>query len=316
MISNSALNNFRPSDILEARLSSVIMNLNVAILVEDENRKVLLVNQIFIDMFQIPATVEQMIGVDCSNAAEQSMELFMEPDLFVYKINDILLKKIQTNDEQVIMRNGMVLLRDYTPMFLNNTYLGHMWSYRDITRLVRQQQIIEQQTKDLLKLVNIDYLTSAYNRRYLIEYLKNYNFHTAGLSLGLLMIDIDDFKKINDTYGHANGDLVIKNLVELASSEALGCDFIARYGGEEFVFLAHGLDEKGLLNFAQHLCKTIESQASPYKYTVSIGVSLLPNTFRIKPKWIDQLLDIADINLYKAKMNGKNQAIMEVFNEI
>ena len=210
------------------------------------------------------------------------------------------------------MRNGMVLLRDYTPMFLNNTYLGHMWSYRDITRLVRQQQIIEQQTKDLLKLVNIDYLTSAYNRRYLIEYLKNYNFHTAGLSLGLLMIDIDDFKKINDTYGHANGDLVIKNLVELASSEALGCDFIARYGGEEFVFLAHGLDEKGLLNFAQHLCKTIELQASPYKYTISIGVSFLPNTFRIKPKWIDQLLDIADINLYKAKMNGKNQAIMEV----
>ena len=95
MISNSALNNFRHSDILEVRLSSVIMNLNVAILVEDENRKVLLVNQIFIDMFQIPATVEQMIGVDCSNAAEQSMELFMEPDLFVYKINDILLKKFR-----------------------------------------------------------------------------------------------------------------------------------------------------------------------------------------------------------------------------
>lgn len=125
----------------QTRLSTLITNLQKGVLVEDENRKIILVNQLFCDLFEIPAPAESLIGVDCSQSAEESKHLFKNPEEFVQQINDLLAKqKIRVNEE-LHMVNGRILERDYIPIFLEGQYRGHLWKYADVTEqfLAREQ---------------------------------------------------------------------------------------------------------------------------------------------------------------------------------
>ncbi len=125
----------------QTRLSTLITNLQKGVLVEDENRKIILVNQLFCDLFEIPAPAESLIGVDCSQLAEESKHLFKNTEEFVQQINDLLDKqKIRVNEE-LHMVNGRILERDYIPIFLEGQYRGHLWKYADVTEqfLAREQ---------------------------------------------------------------------------------------------------------------------------------------------------------------------------------
>ena len=117
----------------ELRLRQLITNLQAGVLVEDENRKIVLTNQFFCDLFGIPVPADQMKGADCSNAAEESKHLFSEPEQFVKRLNEILKKREMVIAEELLMQNGRVVERDYVPLFLEDEYLGHFWQYRDLT---------------------------------------------------------------------------------------------------------------------------------------------------------------------------------------
>jgi PAS domain-containing protein len=130
--------------VTNTRLSALIQNLNSAILVENENRQIALTNQLFCTLFKISAPPEDLIGVDCSNAAEQSKLFFKEPDIFVLRINEILYKKEIVLNEEVYMLDGKVLERDFIPITFQNEYQGHLWQYRDITsRKLNEKELIE-----------------------------------------------------------------------------------------------------------------------------------------------------------------------------
>lgn len=128
---------------IEARLSSLISNLNTAILVEDENRKILLANQRFCDLFSIPVPPEDMVGMDCSGSAEQSMYLFKNPDSFIIRIEELLTKKEKRIGDILHLKDGRILKRDFIPVFLKESYLGHLWTYEDITSMVEINNKIE-----------------------------------------------------------------------------------------------------------------------------------------------------------------------------
>ncbi len=115
------------------RLANLIGTLQAGILVEDEYRKIVLTNNSFCNLFEIPAAPENLTGLDCSNAAEQSKELFADPEKFVQRISELLKLRQIVSNEEVIMKNGKTLSRDYVPIFVDNNYRGHMWLYRDIT---------------------------------------------------------------------------------------------------------------------------------------------------------------------------------------
>lgn len=117
----------------EERLRILISSLKTGLLFEDENRKIVLTNAKFCDMFEIQAKPEQLVGADCSNAASQSMHLFENPNEFVNRINHILEKKETVISDELIMVNGKILERDFIPLFNQNNYLGHLWNYRDVT---------------------------------------------------------------------------------------------------------------------------------------------------------------------------------------
>ena len=127
----------------ENRLSSLLLNLESGVLLEDENRKIILTNKKFCEFFQIPVNPETLKGQDCTKAAEQSKNLFKKPDDFVNNINALLKDKKQVLGEELIMQNGTILERDFIPIILENEYKGHLWTYRDVTLQKRYNQIIE-----------------------------------------------------------------------------------------------------------------------------------------------------------------------------
>ena len=114
-------------------LTNLIINLEEGILLEDADRKIILTNQLFCDMFAIPAPPEALVGADCHDSAEQSKHLFKSPGKFISDLKIILAnKKTILNDELELM-DGRFFERDYIPTYLNNAYSGHLWKYRDIT---------------------------------------------------------------------------------------------------------------------------------------------------------------------------------------
>ena len=160
--------------------------------------------------------------------------------------------------------------------------------------------------KEIEKLASIDKLTGIYNRRLLDEFLeiemevaKRYKE-----DLSIILLDIDYFKKINDTFGHDKGDLVIKKISSLIQKNIRNTDICARWGGEEFLILASNSDLSGAVKLANNLKDLIENSDFEInnKVTVSIGVSSM-NKYLAQ----ESLLKLVDNALYKAKEKGRNR---------
>ncbi|NTV49581.1 MAG: GGDEF domain-containing protein [Geobacteraceae bacterium] len=156
-----------------------------------------------------------------------------------------------------------------------------------------------------------DPLLGIFNRRYLDRRLEEEVLRAKRhkLQLSLLMVDIDNFKMVNDTWGHQIGDLVLKHLTQLLVETLRHTDIIARFGGEEFVVLLPHTPESEALKLAEKLRIAVEKtplhQIPELSMTVSIGSScLLPNGDNAY-----SLLERADKAMYWAKREGRNQAV-------
>lgn len=115
------------------RLSAVVENLVAGVLVEDADRHIVVVNERFVELFQIPAPPAALVGADCREAAEQSKHLFADPDFFLESTIACLQNRVEVAAFELSMADGRVLERDYIPVFVGDHYDGHIWIYRDIT---------------------------------------------------------------------------------------------------------------------------------------------------------------------------------------
>lgn len=127
----------------ESRVSSLVLNLQTGILLEDQNRHIVLCNKMFCDLFQIPVNPDSLIGTDCSNAAEETKAMFKDPEAFVKRIAYILEKRKMVLSEKVELADGRVFERDYMPIFVFDEYKGHLWKYTDIS----DKEAVDQQLK-------------------------------------------------------------------------------------------------------------------------------------------------------------------------
>jgi PAS domain S-box-containing protein len=123
-----------------ALLSNLIINLKEGVLLEDSNRFIVLTNQLFCDMFGIPAPPEILIGADCSDSAEQSKGLFKNPEKFISDINIILANRKAIFSDELELVDGRVFERDYIPTYIDNVYNGQLWKYRDVTENKRAEE--------------------------------------------------------------------------------------------------------------------------------------------------------------------------------
>ena len=178
--------------------------------------------------------------------------------------------------------------------------------------LRRKNRLLQEANAKLAKLSITDSLTGLYNRRYLEEAMGT-EFAKAKrwlAPLSCLMCDIDHFKKINDKYGHAVGDVVLEKLGEVLQAGVRRGDIVARYGGEEFVILISNTDCNGAVLLAEQLRASVEELAfkdrggsDAIRVTISIGV----DTFDGKNREDEEdLLRGADEAIYEAKGDGRN----------
>ena len=172
---------------------------------------------------------------------------------------------------------------------------------------------LTERTKDIEEAASRDHLTGVYNRKH-IEKLLNEEFNNASKNhepLSLAFIDLDDFKTVNDTYGHLAGDKVLRDLAELFNQKIRSTDKLARYGGDEFLIMLPRTDydvAKKLLNrLIQGLqeSKGFKFDGASVKISCSIGMAthLSDGSF----KTLENLIGAADKALYKAKKAGKNK---------
>jgi two-component system, cell cycle response regulator len=158
-----------------------------------------------------------------------------------------------------------------------------------------------------------DGLTGLYNRRHLDERLDEMFEHSVRLHepLSVVMFDIDHFKKVNDTYGHQVGDVVLTQFAQLLKHVARDIDRIGRYGGEEFMVLLPGTVLDAGVTFAKRARQEVETHQFEYeggvlKCTISAGVAAYPNP-RVHTR--QQLVKAADDALYVAKTTGRNRVV-------
>jgi two-component system cell cycle response regulator len=160
-----------------------------------------------------------------------------------------------------------------------------------------------------------DALTRAFNRRYLIDRLASEMAYVKrhGSHLGLVMFDLDFFKRVNDTRGHLAGDEVLREVSALVQRLIRAEDVFARYGGEEFVVLARGIEHTNVEKFAERLRSAIErleiqGKPDPLHVTVSVGVASV-HQLAADTRSSEALLRLADERLYEAKEGGRNRVV-------
>ncbi|MDD2267110.1 GGDEF domain-containing protein [Sulfuricurvum sp.] len=162
--------------------------------------------------------------------------------------------------------------------------------------------------KELEAIAMVDKLTHLYNRRKMDEclYIEVEKSKRYSKPLSLIMIDIDYFKKVNDTYGHQTGDAVLQKVAELINNNTRKIDCCARYGGEEFLIMCPETPEEGVLTLAEQIRRTIEAyEFETVKHlTISLGVSTYSETDDMMT-----LIKKCDEALYKAKHQGRNQVV-------
>ncbi len=201
--------------------------------------------------------------------------------------------------------------------------LARIYPYKFYKKDLKMLEIIGSQVASIIeniKLLNrlenmayTDGLTALFNYRYFIRELekeikraKRYNYE-----ISLIMIDIDDFKKVNDLFGHNTGNAVLKKLSEILSSSIRDIDIIARYGGEEFVILLPNTKKENAKILAERIRRRVEerfeidSQSLP-SITITLGISSFPRDGRD----MEELIKKADIALYYGKNMGKNTTVL------
>jgi len=172
---------------------------------------------------------------------------------------------------------------------------------------VTESMVLE---KNLKEINLIDSLTQIYNRRFLDKKLKEeflrYKRHSIPFSI--MMMDLDNFKRVNDTYGHYMGDFVLKNLSAKIKNLIRGSDILTRFGGEEFCCILPDTDERGAFIIAERVRLAVaEHEIISNMITINLTISL--GVAQINSEMADQneLIIIADKAMYKAKKEGRNQ---------
>jgi len=197
---------------------------------------------------------------------------------------------------------------------MNGNIIGTWGTSRDITALKEAEEELERKNKMLKRLSRIDELSGLYNRRYFYEMLKKQEAlfsrrdgnpeHT----FSLIALDVDNFKMINDTFGHAKGDEVIRHIADVLLTNSRESDYVFRIGGDEYMVLLPDTDRNAALAQAERLRSKFERipivlGGNPLILTISLGVACYSDHGST-----EEMVHVADERLYQSKRMGRNRA--------
>lgn len=178
-------------------------------------------------------------------------------------------------------------------------------------RLKELYETLQERNRQLQEMANRDGLTGLYNHRYFHDQLSK-DFSRARRyheSLSCVLLDIDHFKKFNDTHGHQTGDVVLSTLARVIEDSIRDSDLAARYGGEEFALILYHTDGPAAFHVAERLRRMVEDyefseKSQTLRVTISAGIATFPQEQIHNSK---ELIECADKAMYKAKENGRNR---------
>jgi diguanylate cyclase (GGDEF)-like protein len=242
------------------------------------------------------------VPLDYSSVHKTLRELRIEP----YENIDVSL-------EDIIEKYSFVLF--LAALFAISLLVGIIYYKRynkalDLAVKEKTKELIQANTK-LKVLANTDFLTGISNRAHFMRLAKKY-LQVAkrnGEKFQILSLDLDFFKKINDTYGHQAGDCVLKKFAQKTSELIRESDLFGRTGGEEFCILLQNTSEDGAKMFAKRICESIEDMhmdCDGHILTITVSIGVAPYDGE---DMIDEIIKKSDIALYQAKENGRNQVI-------
>jgi diguanylate cyclase (GGDEF)-like protein len=232
-------------------------------------------------------------------------------------------------DEESVSRNHATLINDGQKVAVkdlgstNGTYVNDEQTSGEMTlrngdllrigrtifKFIAGGNIESAYHDEIYRLTTVDGLTQVFNRRYFQDAIEREisRCNRYGRGLALVMMDIDFFKRINDTYGHLAGDYCLKHLANTLRPRIRREDILARYGGEEFALILPELDIKGAANMAEKVRKLVESERFEFDkqhipVTISLGCAQLEQAMTGP-----ELIRAADAKLYSAKEAGRNR---------
>lgn len=254
-------------------------------------------------------SIEDIIHKPLSAFLSKSSKGFFSDNLLPQLLTDSFVSETQltwlseNGDKTPIVAN--IMLREggnsYWTLF---GYANREKLYND---LISANETLEKQSEDLHKLASTDPLTGLLNRRELHNSAKKVMAQSIAQrsTFALLSLDIDDFKKINDAYGHPTGDKFLIGIANVLMASARSSDFVARVGGEEFVLILPNTNEKSAFKLAEKIRKKVSKMViDNISITTSIGMVVSHEEGFVD---FDTLVNLSDVALYQSKESGRNQ---------
>ena len=316
-----------PSAVIPERVNAAFDALSESVIIIDEQEQILLTNKAFTK--KIGCSAESLLGVKVSELNWQRISLQKSGNEYPWiealksgkgSVGAQLILKSDDNEQIKFVLNAspitgdsekvqgvLITLDDITALEQRNTDLETM-----VVRLEKTKGKVQQQNKELHYLATRDPLTGCLNRRSFSDQFEDLfnNARDDGAELCCIMVDLDHFKAVNDNYGHATGDVVIKLLAEILESNTRQGDLVGRYGGEEFSVVLPGQTIEVAITVAERIRLRMKDESGKRfeggpRVTASIGVASIFDN----PANPDELNNLADEALYVAKESGRNQVV-------
>lgn len=285
-----------------ARLTSLLSAMNFGVLFVNQDETVMYYNPAFLRVWMIPERTN-LIGRPAAEVLRHSANMLAQPDHFSKHFMQVATTHEVSNTFEIALADGRTVTQMSYPVHdPENRFIGRLWVYEDITR---ERQTAEQ----LIYLAERDSLTGLYNRHRFQEELvrtlgeaERRNFQVA-----LLFFDLDEFKYINDTFGHRAGDAMLIRVAGEVGTIVRNSELLSRLGGDEFAVLASGVSAANAEALAERIVRAIGQiplrfDGHNLRLTTSLGIAFYP----AHASTAEELIAHADSAMYQAKEAGKN----------
>ena len=271
------------------------------ILVVDNRGRWVTFNTKFVKMWRLPREIAERGDDDA--AVEFVVDQLLDPGPFIYKLRELYERPDAESYDELIFKDGRVFERYSQPQRVDGRTVGRVWNFRDVTDRRRFEERLQH-------LADHDPLTDLFNRRRFEDELEREIARATRYGRGgaLLLMDLDDFKAVNDNFGHIWGDETLRRVAADRRERLRATDILARLGGDEFAVLLPECDELRGMKLAEELLEvlrsqTIETDRGEISVTTSIGVVSLD---ALKGSELDALV-AADTAMYRAKHEGRDR---------
>ena len=285
-----------------ARLVSLLSAMNLGILFVGADGTVIYHNPAFLRIWMIDEGA-RLVGMPATDVLAHSSSMLSRPDHYSRHLLSVLETREVSDSFEIAMADGrMVTQLNYPVRSQDGHFIGHLWIYEDVTN--------ERQTAaQLAYLAERDALTGLYNRHRFQQEIQRMlaDCERSGTQGALMFFDLDEFKVINDTFGHRAGDSLLIRVASEVGALVRRNEVLTRLGGDEFALLMPNANEDEAVRLAERVVRAVA--AIPFRFegqnlrlTTSLGIALYPS----QAVDSDELVVHADTAMYQAKQAGKN----------